>query len=71
MIVELRLGFEQFAVFAAPIQTIAFGQADGFCDGALAGVDDAFEIAALHGKLNADVARIIFAIDEGCAGCFA
>ena len=32
---------------------------------------DAFQVAAFHGKLNADVARIILAIDEGSAGGFA
>ena len=68
--IELRFGFEQLAVLAAPIQTIALGKLHGFCDGRLAGVDNAFEVAALDGKLNADVARIVFAIDEGSAGGF-
>src|SRR4029077_7361811 len=36
----------------------------------LAGVDDTFEVAALNRKLNTNVARIIFAIDEGCARTF-
>ena len=66
--VELRFGFEQFAVFAAPFHAIAFGKLDVFGDVLLARLDDAFEVAAFDGKLNADVARIIFAIDEGSAG---
>ncbi len=67
---ELGFGFQQLAVFAAPIEMIAIGEVDGLVDGGLAGVDDAFEVAALHGKLDADVARVVFAIDEGCAGAF-
>ena len=68
--VELRFRFEQFAVLAAPIEVIAFGKLHGLGNGALSGLYDAFEVAAVDGKLDADVARIIFAIDEGCAGGF-
>src|SRR5579864_6472931 len=67
---ELRLGFEQLAVFTAPIQVIALGKRDGFFDGGLAGVNGSLEVAALHGKLNADVARIVFTIDEGRTSAF-
>ena len=68
---ELRFGFEQFAVFAAPFQMIALGQVDGFLHGGLTVVDDAFEIAAFDGELHADIARIVFAVDKRRAGCFA
>ena len=46
MTMNCELGFEQFAVFAAPVQTIAFGQLDGLSHGGLAGVDDAFKVAS-------------------------
>ena len=61
----------EFAVLAAPFHAVAFGKLHFFGDVLLACLDDAFEIAAFDGKLNADVARIIFAIDEGCAGSLA
>src|ERR1700676_980182 len=68
---ELRFGFEKLAIFAAPIEGVTFGEFDGFGDGGLTGVDDAFEVAAFHGELNADVAGIVFTVDEGSAGAFA
>jgi len=68
--IELRFGFEQFAIFAAPFHAIALGQADGVGNILLALLDDSFEIASFHGKLNSDVARVIFAIDERGAGGF-
>src|SRR5690242_14536423 len=49
---------------------IAFGEMDGLGDSSLARVDSAFQVAALDGKLNANVAGIVLAIDEGCAGAF-
>ena len=66
--IELGLGFEKFAVFAAPIKMVALRERDVFGDGGLAGLDDALEIAAGDGKLDVDVARIAFAIDERSAG---
>jgi hypothetical protein len=62
--IKLRLGIQQFAVLAAPIETIAFRKAHFAGDGLLAGPDDAFEIPPFNRKLDADVARIVFAIDE-------
>src|SRR5579859_242970 len=49
---------------------IALGKLHGLGDGSLAGVDRALEVAAFDGKLNADVAGIVFAVDEGSPGAF-
>src|SRR5258705_441430 len=68
--IELRLGVQQFAVLAAPVKAVALWKIHFACDGLLAGLDDAFEIAPLDRKLDADVARIVFAIDERGAGRF-
>src|SRR5271155_5057633 len=68
---KLRLGFQQFAVFAAPIQGVTRRQLHFFGYRALAIVDHTFQVATDDGELNSDVARIIFAINKGCAAGFA
>ena len=68
---ELLLRFEEFGVFAAPVDAIAGWK--GFCDirdGPLPVTHGAFEIASLDAVLHADVAGIVFAIDKGSAGSF-
>src|SRR5580693_5457556 len=67
---ELRFGFEQLAVLAAPIERVTVGEFDGFGNRGLSVVDDAFEISPFNRKLNADITRIVFAVDEGSAGTF-
>ena len=71
MTYELLLGFEKFAVFSAPLQPISGRQRLLIpCHGALPVVHGAFQVAALDAELNADVARIVFAIDKRCAARF-
>src|SRR5579862_5506736 len=68
---ELLLRFEEFAVFAAPVDAIAGWK--GFCDirdGPLPVTHGSFEIASLDAVLHANVAGIVFAIDKGSAGSF-
>src|SRR5579862_147850 len=68
---ELLLRFEEFGVFAAPVDAIAGWK--GFCDvrdGPLSVTHSAFEIASLDAVLHANVAGIVFAIDKGIAGSF-
>src|SRR5580692_149172 len=61
---ELRFGVQQFAILAAPVEAVTFGEIHFIGDGLLARLDDAFEIPSLNRKLDANVARIVFAIDE-------
>src|SRR5690242_14970770 len=63
--VELRLGFEKLAVLAAPIEVVTLWKCDRLFDRVLPGINDALEVAAFHRKLNSNVARIVFTIDEG------
>src|SRR6516165_10549751 len=68
--VKLCLGVQQFTVFAAPIEAVTLRQMDALSDVFLTGVDNAFEIAPLNRKLDADVARVVLTVDERGAGGF-
>src|SRR5262249_28042245 len=59
---------QQFAVFTAPIQVVALWQTDGLRNVFLAGFHNSFQVSSFDGKLNADIAGVIFAINEGSAG---
>src|SRR5215470_15383830 len=65
---ELPFRFKKLTVFAAPFQAVAGWQ--GSCDvgnGALAIFDGTLQVAAFNAELDADVAGIVFAVDEGGA----
>src|SRR5271155_3553346 len=69
---KLLLGFNEFAVFAAPAEAVARRQRFFHVrDGPLAVFYGAGQIAAFDAVLHADVARLIFAINEGRAVAFA
>ena len=65
MNVQLVLGREQLVVLAAPREPVSGGQRFlNVGDGLLAGVHRALQVASFHAVLHADVARVVFAIDE-------
>ena len=61
---HLLLRGEVLLVFAAPIELVADGQFDRCIDFAARFADRARQIAAFDAELDADVARIGFAVDE-------
>ena len=65
--IHLRPCFEKLAVLATPGHAVALRQFHHFVDGRLAIADGALQIAALDAVLHADVARIVFAVNEGRA----
>src|SRR5579872_3167648 len=61
---KLRLRLQELAVLAAPFQAVALRQGDGFADRGLTIAHRALKIATFDGILHADVAGIVFAVDE-------
>ena len=65
--VHLRSWLRGTGCIRRPIHAVALRQGDGFLDRGLAVVHGTLQVAAFDAVLHADVARIIFAINEGCA----
>src|ERR1700722_10074376 len=65
--VHLRFGFEELAIFASPLHAIALRQVHGLFDCLLSAAHGALKVAAFDAVLDADVTRVVLAINKGSA----
>src|SRR5579863_1759754 len=69
--IHLRLRLEKLAVFPAPFHPVTLRQGHDFLDRGLAVLHRPFQITSLHAVLHADIAGVVFAIDERRAASLA
>src|ERR1035438_6900382 len=64
---HLRFRFEELAVLAAPRHGVTLRQGHGLFHRRLSVLHSALQIAPFDAVLNADVTRVIFTVNKGCA----